>query len=183
LIKLELDGQSIEPVERDYFEHLIGLAYSTCSLCNLFGNPLLVKDFEESLATRHARDLKRTIQPLKDRELAGLFLDLENQFIEVQSLNNQVVDMLANMVDLPSPKSAEAYATLLEKLDTSLGDNWFPSLFSDLEFKPFLDSSIEKFEKMSQVKIQIVKRILVLYPELARSELIDSRDRLLLKIT
>ena len=177
-----VQGQMIELPERDYFEQLIGLAYSTCLIANLFGTLHFVEGVDQSHWIVHENHLAVNIESIKDDELRESFLLLHDQFARIQSLNDRVIEALAAKTELAKPDSSESYQMLLDKLDSQFGYNSFPSILMDSDIQPVFNKALQIANEMAQTKIQIVQHILHFHPVLIDSEYIYNRDRPLFKL-
>lgn len=178
---IEFQGRKIEHASPAYYEHVIGLTYSSVSLSSVFGNLQFTEDKEQLLTESHLDHFLQVSETIRDITLLESVWDLLEQFQVVQALNEKLLGRLASWVDQPIPRSQEGFRTLVYTLDDHLGPDWYSKILAEKATSRLMTRLHRSLDDMEEIKIRILDRILSFYPHLIDSEYINEQDRRILQ--
>lgn len=160
----------------DFYEHLIGVAYSTYSISGFLDDSVLLNGFVDSISNKQSQCIKEIIDAVEENNLQELFLKLKKKYDENQNIKKQIIEKLARKINHTTPKLENETKSFMKALDNILGSNWFPLMFSEPELSTLSNRNIEIAEELLNIRNQIVKNILVICPELIESKYLDPRE-------
>lgn len=173
---INYQGQKLEISDTGFYEHIIGLSYSTCSSVAIFGS-LQYDGRDQSLTDIHLDHLAEVGQLIHDEILNLQFQEMTALFSKAQSMNDQLLEIFSDRADVPIPESQKDFQLLINKLEKIIDPNWYPLILSEKETSEVMGQINTISNDLLRIKEKMIRRIINLCSELKNSALIIEDDR------
>jgi hypothetical protein len=181
-LQFKVEGHLVTLPPELFYEHWMGLAYSTCSLGGIMGGFLDDGELGKSLLESHAAYLEENIPAIEDSEVQHLFRDLADQFDRIIELDKLAIEGLSADLQLPVPSTAEEWKRFRRKFYRTVRAHGTRTYLEEPALMDLYPRWLEIQSAMRDTRLRILSRILDLFPALARAEYVHPGDRIVLNI-
>ena|SRR5436190_585359 len=165
-----VQNRVVEMSDYDYYNYWLGVIGATDNLGGLLSGSL---DIHNNLLKKHAQFLHENIRLVENPLFSALLQDLEAQFMEIISLDQEAIAKLARILNLEMPRTTKEFKRLYQRFrreestDHQINAQGF---LSHPDFVELRQRSHEISAKMILIKEKLVAFILTENPNLAQSK-------------
>ena len=173
---ISLQGQTLEVTDRVLHGHLLGIMKSISDSVGIIG--LIQYDgSDQSLYIGYLNHLEELYQATTDEVIRNLLKKMINLYTKAQKCNDDLLELFSNRVKSPIPKTQSELSLLYKKLEKEIDPNWYPLIIAEKAPSKILEKQKGISKDLTEVRVSIIDRVIVLFPELIESDYIfDSFD-------